>query len=464
MDPRDPSERPSIFSAPDARDERHPGSAQPIDVRREPPRASRYERPVANRSDDLEPLRQSGPSRRLVIGLSVAGLLILVIGGFVAGSILGPADGAAAAATSPVGSASSTPVPSIGASPTAEPTATASPSPTPSPTPIPTPAGPPQEVAAGAWATVAVEELNVRSDAGTDAASNYLLVRGAVVHVAEGPVSVAGLNWYRIASLGGAVGWVSSGWVAEPFLTTLVEDPTLIRCGEVGRAVFDVLDGVPTPHDPITIGDLALPVAAFSDFSLGAIELMRAIGGEACFSAQVGSDGAPAISAQLNVAACGRLVHEGDFYRIRPAALQNVGPEGQVKDPAIVHPALYADGPQSDRFSPNLGNVFTLIASAMDANDATGCVFVGVTEGPDGTEAYRSVDTTQCLIVHEHTATSVQLSPIAAWDPVVIQLSENGTAPGTFPVGVPTPVGLGVSAGEQGGGTYVYQGYLTGCG
>jgi hypothetical protein len=383
--------------------------------------------------------------------------MLLLIGGFVAASILGPADEPALAAASP--STTPTPPPSISPTPTEEPTI----SPSPSPTPVPTPAGPPQDIAVGAWATVAVEELNVRGAAGTDATSNYLLVRGAVVHVAEGPAVVAGLNWYRIASLGGAVGWVSSGWVAEPFLTTLVEDPTLIRCGEVTRAVFDIVDGVATPHDPITIGDLALPVAAFSDLSLGAIELLRAVGGEACFSAQVGSNGAPAITAQLNVGACGRLLPEGDFYRIRPAAGQNVPPESQVKDPAIVHPALLAGGPPSDRMSPNLGNVLTLIASAMDAKDATGCVYLGVTEGPDGTEAYRSVDTTQCLIVHEHTATSVQLSPIAAWEPLVMQLSEGGSPPGTFPEGVPTPVGLGVSVGEQGSGAYAYSGYDTAC-
>jgi hypothetical protein len=379
--------------------------------------------------------------------------MLLLIGGFVAASILGPADEAALAAASP--STTPTPPPSISPTPTEEPTI----SPSPSPTPVPTPAGPPQDIAVGAWATVAVEELNVRGAAGTDATSNYLLVRGAVVHVAEGPAVVAGLNWYRIASLGGAVGWVSSGWVAEPFLTTLVEDPTLIRCGDVTRAVFDIVDGVATPHDPITIGDLALPVAAFSDLSLGAIELLRAVGGEACFSAQVGSNGAPAITAQLNVGACGRLLPEGDFYRIRPAAGQNVPPESQVKDPAIVHPALLAGGPPSDRMSPNLGNVLTLIASATDG---TGCLFLGVTEGPDGTEAYRSVDTTLCLIVHEDTANSIILSPTAAWEPVVFQLSEGATVPGTFPVGVPTPVGLGASVAQQ-GSAYAYPGYDTAC-
>ena len=146
-----------------------------------------------------------------------------MIGGFVVTMLLRPND-ALVGATPP----SATP------SATAEPTATAAPTATPAPTPEPTPAGPPQEVPVGAWATVAVDELNVRSAAGTDATSNYILVKGAVVQVAEGPTVVEDLNWYRVASLGGAVGWVTSGWVAEPFMTTLVEDPTLIRCGDVG--------------------------------------------------------------------------------------------------------------------------------------------------------------------------------------------------------------------------------------
>ena len=68
---------------------------------------------------------------------------------------------------------------------------------------------------------------------------------------------------------------LGSGWEVEPFLTTLVEDPTLIRCGEVARPVFDVVNGAPIPHDPIRIGELALPAAGFSDLSLAAIESAR---------------------------------------------------------------------------------------------------------------------------------------------------------------------------------------------
>ena len=108
-------------------------------------------------------------------------------------------------------------------------------------------------------------------------------------------------------------------------MTTLVEDPILIRCGEVEGAVFDVVNGVPTPHDPIAIGELALPAAAFSDESLAAMELIRGVGGEACFSAQVGSDGVPVISAQL-ARQC--LRPRGGGRELLPAS-PGGGPEGR---------------------------------------------------------------------------------------------------------------------------------------
>ena len=280
MDPQDPSQRPSIFAKPEPNDEREAPDQQRT---REP----RHDRPRDERPFLPPPTVDPSPSRRLLIGLSFGGALLLLVGGLVAGLLLRPDDGVAIESPSP---SASTPAASNSPAPTVEPTVAASTS----PTPVPTPAGPPQELALGAWASVAVDELNVRSAANTTAASNYLLVRGAVVHVAEAAV-VDGLNWYRIASLGGASGWATSGWVAEPFMTTLVEDPTLIRCGEIKRSVFDIVDGAPQPHDPLSMGDLSLPVAAFSDFSLGALELMRGVGAEACVTAQLNAAGTPTV-------------------------------------------------------------------------------------------------------------------------------------------------------------------------
>lgn len=445
MDPSDPYQRRSIFPEPE------PGEQRQIPPQR-PSRTIRQDQPVARYREGPGPAAQGGPSRRLMIGLGAGGLMLLLIGGFVAASVLGPADEPALAAASP----STTPQQSISPTPTVEPTMT----PSPSPTPVPTPAGPPQDIAVGAWATVAVEELNVRSGAGTEATSNYLLVRGAVVHIAEGPLIVADLNWYRIASLGGAVGWVTSGWVAEPFLTTLVEDPTLIRCGEVTRSVFDIVDGVPTPHDPITIGDLALPVAAFSELSLGAIELLRGVDREACFTAQVGSDGLPVVSAQLSVGACGHAVSEGAFFRIRPAAGQDAPVEAQVKDPAVVHPTILDGGPPDDRKSSNIQAVVAMMASGADAS---GCIYLNVTEDAGGVVADRSVSTSQCSIVQEYNADSIWLSPAAGGETIWIKLTSQGS-PTEFQLGVPVPVFVSAYAHDQGRDAYAHQGFDPDCG
>lgn len=447
MDPRDPSQRPSIFKTPEPMEERHPPE-------QEPPRDFWAEPPMGARPDRREPLPRSGPSRRLLIGLGAGGVLLLVVGGFVAAAVLSPDEDPGIGAASPSASVSPTAPASIGPTATAEPTAT------PSPTPEPTPAGPPQEVAVGAWATVAVAELNVRSAAGTESTSNYLLVRGSVVHVAEGPTVVEDLNWYRVASLGGAVGWVTSGWVAEPFMTTLVEDPTLIRCGEVGSQVFDLVNGVATPHDPLAIGDLALPAAAFSDESLAAIELLRGVDGEACFSAQVGQDGLPVVSAQLVVSACGHAVADGNLFRLRPAAGQNVQVEAQVKDPAIVHPTVLAGGPAEDRKSSNARTIVTMMASP----DATGCIHMNVTEDGSGVEAYRTIEMTQCSIVSEYNSDNLRLRPAAGGDTAWIKLTAHTPYPGSLPLDVPIPVAVNATTGDERRDAYGYQGYAPDCG
>ena len=195
MDPRDPSQRPSIFKTPEPMDES--GPTEPT-VRKSIARAGAGAATEAGagllgRSTGESPAgpercHPSKPARAdaCVMGIAFGGaLLLLVIGGFVVTTLLRPND-ALVGATPPSATPSATADSSI------EPTATAAPTATPAPTPEPTPAGPPQEVPVGAWATVAVDELTVRSAAGTDAASNYILVKGSVVQVAEGPTVVGG--------------------------------------------------------------------------------------------------------------------------------------------------------------------------------------------------------------------------------------------------------------------------------
>jgi hypothetical protein len=466
VDPNDPSQRPSIFSRPDPIDN-EPRSEEPAtrSDARDPrsdapdPRSSlpppRYPPPGYERYEDASP----PPSRRLLIALGGGGLLLLLIAGFVAASVF-RGDDPDQTAASPSLEASASATPQASASATASPSA--------SPTPSPTPAGPPQDLALGSWATVTTGELNVRAQAGTNATSNYLLVQGAVVYVADGPSVVDGLNWYRIASLGGATGWATSGWVSEPYVTTLVEDPTLIRCGDVQRSVFDIVNGAPVPHDPLAIGDFALPVAAFSDISLAAMELMRGVGKEACFTAQLDASGAPVVTAQLDVNACGRAVRDGSFFRMRPASGQGVPTEYQVKDPLVVDPVVLASAVPNDPREGNARNVMLLIA---ERDDTTGCVFVGVNEAADQLVHSSSVTTTQCFLVYEHGIDGITIGAAAGGNTKRILTSEGSAPPFTWALNTPVPLYVSVSssthgspidAGPQSQG-YVYDGYDPSC-
>jgi hypothetical protein len=452
MDPRDPTQPASIFRTPDLTDDDvHAPTRVPTP-------------PLPDRAFAREPLRPhlaepTGPSRRLMVGVGAGALVILVIGGFVAASILRQGGDPVLAAASPsaMPSHSATITPATSPSPTVAPTAT----PSPIPTPVPTPAGPLQGLGVGTWATVSAAELNVRSAADANAASNYLLVQGAVVHVAEGPTSSGGLNWYRIASLGGAVGWVASGWEADPFLTTLVDDSNLIRCGEIERSVFDIVNGAPVPHDPLTVGDLALPVAAFSDFSLGTMELLRGVGQEACFSAQVDAAGTPTISAQLNVSACGRTVRDGGFFRLRPAVGQNVHPDAQVKDPVVVHPTLLTSPLADDPMSANLRTVMHLIAERADT---TGCLYANVQEDGDTVNHSASVDTAQCFLVYEHANDGITLGAAAGGDTKRLLTSEGSPPPFTWALNVPVFLQVTANSSTQSASYgYVWQGYDPTC-
>src|SRR5688572_11260129 len=112
MDRYDPPDRPSIFSRPDDT-ERAPDP--PSERPREPGGPSHDRRPRPAHSVPPGPV---GPSRRFVIGLGVGGLLVLVIGGFVAASLFGPDDEGATGAASPTESASLTPPPGSSTTPT----------------------------------------------------------------------------------------------------------------------------------------------------------------------------------------------------------------------------------------------------------------------------------------------------------------------------------------------------------
>ena len=116
MDPRDPSQRPSIFKKPEPTDETGPTDPT-VDVPSpEPASRTRPNRapaagagagllaPISRRASGRpysQPPEQSGPSRRLVMGLAFGGaLLLLVIGGFIVTTLLRPNDALVGAALS----------------------------------------------------------------------------------------------------------------------------------------------------------------------------------------------------------------------------------------------------------------------------------------------------------------------------------------------------------------------------
>ena len=377
-------------------------------------------------------------SPRLLVGLGSAGAIALVLIGFIAFSIFGPGDDPALAA----GAGSPTPTARTSAETTisANPESTA----TPEPTPEPTPAGPPVELAVGDWATVTVNELHVRAGAGAHQASTYRLIRGAVLTVAEGPQVVDGGNWYRVASLGGATGWVSSGWIRDPFLETILNDPTLIRCGEVANPVFDMVDGVPQAREVLRIGDFAMPANKLDEITLASIELARGIRAEVCVTAQVGSDGLPFLRSEPGVSACGHAVPDGQAFWLRPEANQDVEVFLQIKDPALVHPILLS-GPVDHRMTSNMRTLLTL----MSYDGASGCVDSRFSLDGGGGANYRGANVTQCSIVSVSNDSSIQLRPAAGGATSWVKFVLDGYRP-DIPLETPVPVHMSASVSVDG--------------
>jgi len=457
MDRFDPDQPPSIFSRPELVDEPHRPEHEP-----ERPGQSVAHRPGTRAPTPPTRSTRTGPGRRAMVAMGAGGLLILIVAGFVAASLLGPPAaevGLSTASVSPSPSVSATASASQPATPSAPVPTAATPSATAtaaaSPTPVPTPAGPPQEIAVGGWATVSVGELNVRREAGLTSTSLYRLVRGAVAHVFEGPVSRDGLNWYRVASLGGAQGWAASGPQADPFLTTFVEDSDLLYCDRVTSDVLQLVDGSVEPHDPIMVGELALPAAAFDDLELGVLELARATRSNACFGAEIGPGGIPVMYTQTRINACGRVTGDGAAFRLRPAAGMNVAIEYQVKETAIVHPGLMATD----------GNVGARVRLAALGDAVTLCVFAGVTETATGVGSDLFVDGTQCVVVEEHAANQLTIRAAEGGEAVQFAIApDQPIEAGSISVGVPTGLTIGASVGGGQHSFWVYETPITGCG
>ena len=438
----------SIFSKPDPLDEPMPAvppqgerTLDPLDVSTWAPPAPLEDASYPPRSGGPRPPSRDrrGPSRRMLIGIAAAGGAVILLWSLVAFSILGNDEPPPVAA----GDASPTPALSSSAQPTIA--ASAEPSATPEPTPKPTPAGPPVELAVGDWATVTADELHVRAAAGQNQDSRYRLIRGAVVTVAEGPVAANGGNWYRVASLGGAAGWVSSGWIADPYLDTILNDPVLIRCGEVANPVFELVDGAPQAREVLRVGDFAVPANKLDVVTLATIELARGTGTEVCVTAQVGSDGLPLLRSEPAVSACGHAVADGQAFWLRPAADMDGDVAYQIKDPALVHPILLT-GPADHRMTDNLRTLLTM----MSRDGAAGCVDSNVNVGRDGvTTHHKGANLRQCSIVSAFSDTSIQLRPATGGPTVWIKFQKDGYRP-EMPLETPVDVVLSASVAPDG--------------
>ena len=448
----------SIFSNPDPLDESTaPQASQPREDTLEPLDVSTWVPPTRLAGETAPPLpgmprvRPADRDRfspRVLVFLGSAGAIALVIIGFIAFSIFRGEEPTVGAAVSPTPSSTPSAEPTIAESPEATPEATSE------PTPKPTPAGPPAELAVGDWATVTVNELKVRPQAGHGQDLIYTLIRGAVLTVAEGPQPVAGENWYRVASLGGAAGWVSSGFVANPYLETILNDPVLIRCGEVASPVFDMVDGVPKPREVLRVGDFAVPTSKLDVITLASIELARGTRSEVCVTAQVASNGLPVLRSEPQATACGHAVADGQAFWLRPAADQEAHVSQQIKDPALVHPILLA-GPAENRQSSNLRSILTL----MSLEGAAGCIEAQINIDAGDLESYRAATVEQCSIVTEYNDLNIKLHPAAGGPTTWIKLTQDGSSRDELPLEKPIEVYVTTNVHPEGISSYAWSSY-----
>lgn len=350
-----------------------------------------------------------------------AGVVTLAFAGLATASLLAPGDpdiGVVAPSTSAISSATAAPSATAAVAPTSSETAASGVS---EPTPSPTPVGPPHELTAGGWATVAVDELNVRSEPGLDAEAGYRLIEGAVVSLAEeAPTMADGLAWYRVASLGGARGWAASGPASSPFLEMLAESEDLLHCGRVETPILAMVDGTVEPADSFYIAGAALPAAAFSEEVLGGLELLRATrDASACITAVVGPEGMPEPSIDLDYSVCGRIGRHAGGFAMEPVAEAAGYPtEMLIKDRGVLHPALFA---RAGEHHPMTDNFAVLVAWAAGGDD-TACW-----SHRTGASGRAHLDLRICALVHGASDDLAMLRRTSADDLVTFDLTTAGS-------------------------------------
>ena len=124
--------------------------------------------------------------------------------------------------------AEASPIPSSSVSPSASPTDEVSPSPTPA-EPSATPAPPvfeaPDDVLPpGSAVDVIVDGLQIRAGPGLDARVVFAAPAGSRFYASIGPITVDGLDWYRLATMGDSVLWAAIGSGSERYLEVVTPD------------------------------------------------------------------------------------------------------------------------------------------------------------------------------------------------------------------------------------------------
>jgi hypothetical protein len=124
--------------------------------------------------------------------------------------------------------AEASPIPSSSVSPSASPTDEASPS-TASVEPSATPSPPvfvaPDDVLPpGSAVDVIVDGLQIRAGPGLDARVVFAAPAGSRFYASIGPITVDGLDWYRLATMGDSVLWAAIGSGSERYLEVVTPD------------------------------------------------------------------------------------------------------------------------------------------------------------------------------------------------------------------------------------------------
>ena len=352
--------------------------------------------------DGLEPFAQPEPdrvSRPLLLVVAVVLLTAATVWLVVGSTLLRDGD-----PTSP----------GAGASASARPRET--PSSRPSPSLVPTPAATPSQLAAGSWAVVATDSLNLRDAPSTDAKVLGTAPAGRLVKVAGGATIVNGTPWYPVHAVAGSA---RAGWMAgegdEVFLEPAAGTVTQTWCGrvEAETAKYDA-SGIGVRTVPrVRFGGLTLPSNLFEPGMQGALSVAWGAGTDVCMRLTI-IDGelASVTIPTLRVEACGEGGTGTNNEMTLHVGLEAVSPSGTRSDKLVwLHEALlgFSGSGFSSSDLPNLAQALFLSAYG----DGQACVSVEAAGGKGSTSLSVEVTTVGCVRVYDRLSGALTLQPFS---------------------------------------------------